>query len=177
MFTRHVWVISAVFVATMVGCNSGDNAADSQSDDAGKPSVDGAKFLLAEEPADAQAVCQVRENATDGDDVVVVGRIGGEKNPWVEGIAAFRIADASLKACNEIEGDTCQMPWDYCCEPDLADKIMLVKVVDDANKIVPAGAKDLLGVKELQTVVIVGTAKRDDAGNVTILAKGIYVRP
>ena len=54
---------------------------------------------------------------------------------------------------------------------------MLVKVVDDANKIVPAGAKDLLGVKELQTVVIAGTAKRDDAGNVTILAKGIYVRP
>ncbi len=52
-------------------------------------------------------------------DVVVVGRIGGRVNPWVKGTAAFPIVDRSLKPCNEIEGDTCETPWDYCCEAEL----------------------------------------------------------
>ncbi|NQU20615.1 MAG: hypothetical protein HQ567_04980 [Candidatus Nealsonbacteria bacterium] len=174
---RCTWVLLAVVVMVVSGCNSGDNTTDADSGDTGKPSADGAKYLLAEEPADAQEVCEVRKTAADGDEVVVVGRIGGEKDPWVEGMAAFRIADTSLKACNEREGDMCTEPWDFCCAPKLADNIMLVKVVDATNKIVSSGAKDLLGVKELQTVVIQGTAERDDVGNVTILAKGIHVRP
>jgi hypothetical protein len=34
-----------------------------------------------------------------------------------------------------------------------------------------------LGAKELSTVVVKGKAKRDDAGNLTVLASGVYVRP
>ncbi len=173
--SRCTWVLLAAVVMVVSGCNSGDTT-DAESGDPGKPSAEGAKYLLAEEPADAQEVCQVRE-AADGDEVVVVGRVGGEKDPWVEGVAAFRIADAKLKACGEGTGEDCPTPWDFCCEPNLGDKILLIKVVDATNKIVSSGAKDLLGIKELQTVVVTGTAERDADGNVSILATGIHVRP
>lgn len=39
-----------------------------------------------------------------------------------------------------------------------------------------ADARELLKVKELSTVVVKGKAQRDDAGNLTILASGVYVK-
>jgi hypothetical protein len=38
-------------------------------------------------------------------------------------------------------------------------------------------ARRLLDVKELQTVVIKGRTKRDEAGNLTVIASSLYVRP
>src|SRR4029078_4558473 len=89
-------------------------ASDSKSDSAVHD-----KYIVTEEPKDAQTVLDTREKAKDKDDVVVVGRIGGRKNPWVKGAAAFSIVDPSLKACNERPGDTCHTPWDYCCQDDI----------------------------------------------------------
>ena len=121
---------------------------------------------------------EVRESAKDEDEVVVIGRIGGSQNPWVEGLAAFSIVDSSLRACSDREGDDCPYPWDYCCETDRLPKSqLLVKIVDNTEELVSADARDLLQVKELQTVVVRGTARRDDAGNLAVLAGGVYVRP
>lgn len=39
-----------------------------------------------------------------------------------------------------------------------------------------ADAKQLLDVKELSAVVVRGKAQRDDAGNLTVLARGVYVK-
>ncbi len=39
-----------------------------------------------------------------------------------------------------------------------------------------ADARELLKVTELATVVVKGKAQRDDAGNLTILASGVYVK-
>ena len=39
----------------------------------------------------------------------------------------------------------------------------------------PFDARELLGVKELQTLVVQGQAKRDDGGNLTILAQQVHV--
>ena len=139
--------------------------------------VDGSKFLLTAEPEEAKDVIQVREAASDGDEVVIVGRIGGSENPWIDGRAAFSIVDGSLKACSDIPGDNCPKPWDYCCETsELPNATALVKVVDESGELVKADAKALLNVKELSTVVAQGKAQRDDAGNLTILASGVFVK-
>lgn len=132
-------------------------------------------YLLAEAPQDASDVIALRKNARDKQDVVVVGRIGGRPNPWIKGLAAFTIADRSLRPCNEIEGDTCKTPWDYCCESDLGKATLLVTFVDESGKIVKQDARKLLGVKELDTLTIVGKAKRDPSGNVTLVASKVYV--
>jgi hypothetical protein len=133
-------------------------------------------FLLANEPKDAVDVLAARKDVKDKQDVVIVGRIGGRPNPWIQGMAVFPIVDRSLKACSELEGDSCKTPWDYCCEPGLAKATVLVMLVDESGKVVKQSPQALLGVKELSTVVVQGKAKRDKAGNLTILASKIHVK-
>ncbi len=137
------------------------------------------KYLLTEEPAGAKGVTDARKEAKDGDEVVVVGRIGGNEKPWVDGRATFWIVDSSLNSCKETEGDNCPTPWDYCCTPkeDLLKVMATVKVVDEQGQTVQTDARELFGVKELQTVVVRGRAKRDEQGNLTVLAAGVYPRP
>jgi hypothetical protein len=52
----------------------------------------------------------------------------------------------------------------------------LVKFVDETDQVVKADARSLFDLKELSTVVIKGTAKRDEAGNLTVLASGLFVK-
>src|SRR5262245_25996234 len=70
-------------------------------------------YWLAAAPAVSQPVAEVREKAKTGDSVVVTGRVGGAKEPFTSGVAAFTIVDAVLPPCK----DECETPWDYCCEP------------------------------------------------------------
>lgn len=49
-------------------------------------------------------------------------------------------------------------------------------MVDENGTLVKVDAKELLGVKELSTVVVKGKVKRDDFGNLTVLASGVYVK-
>ncbi len=136
----------------------------------------GAKFLLADEPAGAKGVLAAREAWKDGDEVIVLGRIGGSTQPF-SGRAAFTIVDPSLKPCNEKGDDKCETPWDYCCDDakDIARASAFVKFVDGSGQTLPQDARQLLGVKELQTVVVRGRAKRD-GDNLTVLADGVHVR-
>ena len=155
-----------------VGCSQqGDETA------APRPSASGLKYILGQEPPKANDVIGARKTAKHGDAVVVVGRIGGSANPWIEDRAAFSIVDRSLKACSDIPGDACPIPWDYCCETDkLPTGTALVKVVDGEGNLVKEDARQLLGVKELATVVIKGKAERDKTGNLTILANGVFIK-
>ena len=107
--------------------------------------------------------------------MVVVGRVGGRKSPWVKNAAAFSIVDRSMKACNERPGDTCPTPWDFCCEADLPKSTLLVLVQDADGKLIKKDARELLGLKELDTVFIQGKAKRDKTGNVTLVAAKFFV--
>lgn len=159
-----------VACVALVGCSQDSETSTSTP-------IDGTKFLLTSEPSDALDVITVREAAKDGDDVVIVGRIGGSGDPWVSDRAAFSIVDNSLKACSDIPGDECPQPWDYCCETHkLPTATALIKFVDESGSLVKAGAKELFGVKELSTVVVQGKAKRDEAGNLTVLATGVFVK-
>ena len=160
-------------VAVAAGCSQSNPPA------ANAPSADGTKYLLAAEPAGAKSVKDVRQSVKDGDEVVIVGRIGGSAKPWIEGRAGFQVVDTSFTPCNAREGDSCATPWDYCCDAkeDLVKGMATVKVVDDHGQTVATDARQLFGVKELDTVVVRGRAKRDDQGNLTVLAAGIHRRP
>lgn len=141
------------------------------------PAVDMSSYMIPELPEDAASVIETREQAKDGDEVILVGRVGGSSNPWIDGRVAFSIVDESLKACSDIEGDECAMPWDYCCETDkLPGGTALVKFVDGEGNIIEGNAKELLDIQELSTVIIKGEAARDDAGNLTVLARGAFIK-
>jgi hypothetical protein len=169
------FTLLATLIASVVGLAGCGSTATSPSSSA--PSAEGAAYRLADEPAAAKGVKEAKEASKDGEEVTLVGRIGGDTNPWIEGQAAFLIVDSALKPCNEKDDDACPTPWDYCCDvDDLPANKAMVKVVDSSGKTVATDARKLLGLKELQTVVVHGKAKRDDAGNLTVLAEGVFVR-
>ncbi|MFN0018620.1 MAG: hypothetical protein ACKVP0_10195 [Pirellulaceae bacterium] len=133
-----------------------------------------AKYQLNAEPAGALEVLDAKDQAKDGEPIVVVGRLGGGVEPWIDGRAAFLLVDTRiLPSCQE--EDQCKADCPDCAKEMLAASTM-VKFLGDDGKVLPVDARTLLGVKEQETVVIEGVASRDKSGNVSISAKGIYVR-
>lgn len=167
-------VLMAIFAVSLLsGCGGTSTATSSRSAEAEAVALDPC-LVLADEPAGAVSVAEVREKAKDGDEVVVAGWIAGSKQPIIEGRAAFTIVDLSLPPmkCAEI-------PYSFCCMPKetLLPKVVLVKFVDEQGKTILKDARRLLGIKEAATVVIRGHAKCTEEGEVTaILADSLYVR-
>lgn len=160
-----------ITAALTVGCSESNPPAESGTDQASAAAPD-TQYLMAEKPADAQGVGDARQS--DAEDVTVVGRIGGDEKPFVDGIAAFTIVDPKVPHCAPDEG--CPTPWDYCCTQDqVQGNKALVKIVGSDGKSVMKDARGLLGVKELSTVIVRGKAKRDEEGNLTVLADQVYV--
>jgi hypothetical protein len=172
MTRNHTTWGATLLAALTLGCSEADDASQAGAV-APQVAAQGAKYRLTAEPADPTSVAEARKSVADGDEVTVVGCVGGSQKPIVEQAAAFRIADEALVACD----DGCTTPWDYCCSANLAESVAMVRVVDQSGATVPTDARQLLGIKESQTVVVQGRAKRDEAGNFTILATGVYVRP
>ena len=161
----------------MVGCTPNQPAPKKNTPDPKVSEEARAKYVLASEPTGAKGVKEIKQQAKDGDEIVVVGRIGGSPKPFT-GRAAFTIMDLSFKTCNEMEGDSCPTPWDACCTPpdDLAKGTVLVKFVDATGKTLPENAKELLNVKEIQTVVVKGQVRRDEGNSISVVASGIFVK-
>lgn len=139
--------------------------------------VNGEVYVLAEEPKGAIGVIEAREAGEDGQPMVLVGRVGGAANPWIEGRAAFMLLDPSVEVVDEsagmAEGKLCTAD---CCATERLACTTLVKVVDSAGALVTIDARDLLGLKEDDMVVVEGMAKRDTSGNFLMLATGVHIR-
>jgi hypothetical protein len=102
------WSILLLGGVLATGCSTG-GPSEGPSADKGA----GAKYLLAEEPAGARGVKDVREESRDGDEVVVVGRIGGTKKPFSDDRASFTIVDSSLKSCLDRGETDAEAPWEF----------------------------------------------------------------
>ncbi len=163
----------AASLLAVAGCQKNSDVATIESpDQVGSSS----EYVVAMEPTGAMPVGEAREASEDGQDVTLVGLIGGSPEPFVDGLAAFTIVDPKVPYCAADEG--CPTPWDYCCHmDDVKDNIATIKIVDESGAPVARDARELLGVKELSTVVVKGKAKRDDQGNLSVATSEVFVRP
>lgn len=174
---KYILVLTSIspLIASLTGCGTAPASQTEQV--AAKANVNADQFKLAEEPDGAIGVIEARESAQDGTPLVLVGRVGGSTNPWIDGRAAFTLLDASMTVVAEGEaageGEICTGD---CCATERLACTTLVKVVDDAGKIIPVDSRELFGLQESDMVVVQGTAKKDKEGNFTMLAKGVYVR-
>jgi hypothetical protein len=143
-----------------------------------RPSDVPESFFLATRPEAARPVGEVVASASEGDDVVVVGRVGGAKKVFVDGYAAFTIIDPKIEPCGADKMDTCPTPWDYCCDsPEvLAANGLSVELAED-GKTLKASPRGFHGLDHLKTVVVAGKIAKDAAGNVRVLASGLHVEP
>jgi hypothetical protein len=169
-------VIVLLCCIALPGCGS-SSSADTGSGMATAVSIDAAKYVLADEPDGAVGVIAAREAAKNGEPIIVVGRIGGSTNPWVEGRAAFMLLDASVvvvaNGAQSAAGEVCM---DDCCAITRAASTTLVKVVDDRGSVLPLDARKLFGIAANDMVVVQGKVSKDDSGNFVILADGVHVR-
>jgi hypothetical protein len=134
-------------------------------------------FYLAELPDGALDVGAAHDSAEDGDLVVVRGAVGGSAKPFVEGLAAFTIVDPALESCVG-DGMGCPTPWDYCCEdPQTIAQRSATIELREGDTPLAASPRGFHGLDHLVTVVVQGTARRDERGNLTIVATGLHPLP
>ncbi|MCC9658416.1 hypothetical protein [Rhodopirellula halodulae] len=167
---RFNMLFLSLSAVTLLGCG-GQPVAESANESGGADS----NYLASSEPTGAIPVGEAREKVSDGEELTLVGMVGGSAEPFVDGIAAFTVVDPKVPHCSSEEG--CPTPWDYCCTQDqVKENIATIKVVDESGSPVPTTARELLGMKELSKVVVQGIAKRDEQGNLTVEASDVFVQ-
>ncbi len=136
-----------------------------------------AGLFVTEQPAGAVGVIAARAIAKAGDRVVLLGRIGGSRSPFVSNRAIFTIVDPSLKSCVEMgDDDHCPRPWDYCCEERKSITQGMASIeIDGADGKPLAFALEAEGtLKPLMLVAVEGTLQASDGGALLVRADHIY---
>jgi hypothetical protein len=156
------------------------------------------RLRLTEEPKKFQQVLdtqktlsalRTKQNPSATQEVVIRGQIGGMPNvwpemhpafPWYEKQASFFLVDSKIAAQFAAHdkhhggGDKCA----FC--QSLAERnanaIAVVNLVDERGEIIPVDSRELLGLKERQTVVVRGKARLLGGSMLVIDADKIYTR-
>ena len=167
-------------VASLIGCDRRPTEASEHS--AGAAPLPAAALpadlFVDEAPAEPRSVADVKADVSATGDVVIHGRIGGRRKPFVDGAAVFLLADTSMKTCIELHGDGCKTPWDYCCEAreSLAVKTATIQIVGPDGKPLRVGLEGTHPLEPLARVTIAGEiAPRADGGTLVINAQKIHV--
>ena len=136
--------------------------------------------LLDTKPAEALPVKLAKATLNPGDAAVIFGKVGGAREPFLEGYAGFIIGDTDLVYCDEMgDDDHCATPWDACCEDP--DKVKAsrasVTFVDAEGNVIPSGMQGFAGIQGLSEVFIEGTVSQTSTPeNLIIEATGLYVQ-
>ena len=139
------------------------------------PSVDKAllETVLGTVPTgEAKAIAAVKAAAKPGDEVTLTGRIMGNIKPFVEGRAAFILADPSIiTACSDKPGDECETPWDNCCDTpeDKRKAIATIQIVNDEGRVLKQSVEGIGGLANLATVTVSGKVADGSEGDVLIV--------
>lgn len=177
-------VVSLCGCLVGVGCHKvGSTGSDS--------AAGGEKYLLTAEPADAESITACRavlEGKQDRQELVICGRIDGLSQPtWDPERAAFMLADLSLKEAKPAEDaathdktpkhDAENCPFCKAKTKKELAGLAMVEVVDEQGATPRVDARELLGLKDGQVVVVRGRGQIDALGNLVVQADGIFVRP
>ena len=136
-----------------------------------------AQFLLAAEPEGAVSIVDAREELAGGGPIVLVGRVGGGEQSWVDGQAAFVMRDPSLDTAGEHGHECSDGDFPFCAKKrSKTDGLAVVHFLGANGKPVPVAARQLFDLNENATVVVRGKASVTPLGMLVVAASGIYVR-
>lgn len=154
----------------LAGCSSQSVASQA------RPSSDGAKFMLATEPADAIGILEYRELETPPQEIVLWGKIGGGKQVWSPSTAEFMLIDPTFEM--EAGGHVCTSDnCPFCKGKDEKDKAQaIVSLVGSDGKVPSLDVRKLLPLEEGQMIVVRGQAEVNSLGLLVVRAQGVYVR-
>lgn len=155
----------------LASCGKREEAKLSRSGQAAVP-VAIAEILAAVPTGEPKAIHEVKNNLKPGGDVVLTGRIMGGVRPFVEGRSAFMLGDPSiLTPCNEIPGDSCETPWDVCCESpeDKKRATVSVQIIDTAGRVLKHGLQGVGGLDHLAKVTVAGKVAEGSSQEAVII--------
>lgn len=177
--TSLILAISSVTSLILTGCDKPTADKPSTGTSAQPAAAIPATLFVAEAPAGPKDVSEVKNASETGQDVVVVGRIGGSEDPFVDGRAVFTLADLKMKACDEMDmPDSCKKPWDYCCEPreNIVANTCTIQVVDADGRPLKATLKGAGKLTEGARIVVKGKISQKQDQTLVINAESIYVK-
>lgn len=152
---KHILILPATALAlALCQCNQPESG-ESETATGTIPDI-----LTATAPAGAIGVASARTQAQPGEPITLRGKVGGKMTPLSETAAILVLADEeTITSCDDIPGDSCETPWDYCCED--SDKITAstatIQVRDADGKVLRSTLRGLGGLKELSHLVVSGT--------------------
>jgi len=126
-------------------------------------------------PEGAQPVAQAKVNAKEGEQITLVGRIGGRSEPITASSGLFIVMDPAIPSCADNPEDNCAKPWDYCCETQetITANAATIQIRDAEGSPVVLAEGEL---EPLSRVTIVGTvAPRPNSNTLVVYATGLYV--
>lgn len=121
---------------------------------------------------EARSIGEVKASAKPGEEVTLKGRVMGNLKPFVDGRAAFILADpAVIAACSDNPSDQCETPWDSCCHtPEEKKKaIVTIQVVGDDGRVLKQGIEGVGGVAKLATLTVTGKVAEGSQGDTLII--------
>ncbi|MCI0652036.1 MAG: hypothetical protein L0Z55_09145 [Planctomycetes bacterium] len=169
--------VLAVGIAVAAGCDRPAEVATNSLPN--KETALPAHLFAVERPAAAVSLAEAKATCKAGDKVSFEARIGGRKDPFVEGRAIMLVADSKLKSCASMAEDHCPTPWDYCCESaeGLRANTATVRVVDGESQVLRASLKDAGGIAPLRTVIVTGTVAENSPAAFIVDATSMYLPP
>jgi len=171
--------VSLAACLALVACAPSESGT-SASIESSAATLSAAPLFLESAPIEALSVAQARTQLAPGDTAVITGQIGGTQQPFVEGYAAFSLADPEIMFCDEMGDDHCPMPWDACCEdPDKLSALRASVQFNDAQgQVLAVNLKGQQGLAELRHVIVTGlVAETSTPENLIIFADGLYLKP
>lgn len=130
---------------------------------------------------EASPIHMARQTIQPGDKVTVKGRVMGREKPFVDGRAAFLLGDPEvLTACNEKPDDSCETPWDVCCDSpeDKMRGTATIQIVDADGRVLKESVEGVGGIENLARLVVTGEVAEGSSADVLVInASAIKVGP
>jgi hypothetical protein len=155
MKTTTTIIIASVCLLASCKQESGQAAAPT----AEKPGAALSEVLAKVPAAEPKAIHTIRKSAEPGDEITISGRIMGHDSPFVDGRAVFILGDPELLTpCNELPGDSCETPWDVCCETpeDKKTGTATIQIVGTDGRVLKEGVEGVGGLVKLAHVTVTG---------------------
>jgi len=153
-------IASIILAVALSSCSKNETTTTTTPGEGGNDSGIAETVITKTAPEGAVSVVDARAQAKPGDAITVRGKVGGKINSISDAAAILVLADEkAITSCDDIHGDECPTPWDYCCEESskIAASTATIQLRDGDGKIVRSTLRGLSGLKELSHLVIAGT--------------------
>lgn len=116
-------------------------------------------------------VVDAKANAAEGDEITIIGLVGGRANPFVAGRAMAQIVDLGLPPC----GMASATPWDYCSVPaeEVARHSLTIQVAGPDGRPLAAELNGPGGLRPGQEVIVHGVVSQKAEGVLVVDARRI----